>query len=270
MLTVSVSDSGIHFTRIAYKRMWLAEHEARGRTQPAILCAQSCAPDERVVPPDNATWSENMRLAFQLGCHLSGKFGQLLVVASKPRKTIHVHVGRSAASQYMGAGAGEKQTIEKKTAENCPVALLTETRRENKERSTLPVSFKHFVIFFESDFAAGLHPRKMGPRVGPGPPQSPGRWVCHARPSQTCTGRRIGRRTLSPAGGFAKERLNVHRVHPLSVRSINIRKCLPYEHNKPTSTRKLQVSAPRAPMPGRRRRPFGMLLLGEAPQKGAL
>ena len=61
MLTVSVSDSGIHFTRIAYKRMWLAEHEARGRTQPAILCAQSCAPDERVVPPDNATWSENMR-----------------------------------------------------------------------------------------------------------------------------------------------------------------------------------------------------------------
>ena len=41
--------------------MWLAEHEARGRTQRAILCAQSCAPDERVVPPDNATWSENMR-----------------------------------------------------------------------------------------------------------------------------------------------------------------------------------------------------------------
>lgn len=37
--------------------MWLVEHEARGRTQRAILCAQSCAPDERVVPPDNATWS---------------------------------------------------------------------------------------------------------------------------------------------------------------------------------------------------------------------
>ena len=66
-------------------------------------------------------------------------------------------------------------------------------------------------------FAAGLHPRQMGPRVGPGSRQNPGRWACHARPSRTCIALRTGPRTLSPAGGFAKERLSVHRIHSLSA-----------------------------------------------------
>lgn len=108
-------------------------------------------------------------------------------------------VGRSAASLYMGAG--EKQTIEKKPQKTVQSHCLQKPAGKTKRGQR-----SQRLLSFESDFAAGLHPRKMGPRVGPGPPQSPGRWVCHARPSQTCTGRRIGRRTLSPAGGFAKER----------------------------------------------------------------